>query len=271
MSHPITPPAPPAAAPTQAQQRQADADYGLFGTPAQPPAGQPATTPGQQPAQPAQQPVTPAATDPAQQPAAPAVGPDGQPWDPQRAMNTIQTLRAEQKTADDARKAAEQRSKDLLTSIGKLVDPNGAENTPPDPAKITADLQQASERARQAQVQLAVWQQAGPAGADPARVMGWMPFQEAIRGLDPNAADFSAQVAAKLQAEVAASPWLAATAPQAAPANPAAPAAPQAPAVSGAPIAGGVTPVPITEAQLASMSHEETVAALNEGRLNHLL
>jgi hypothetical protein len=266
MSHPLQP------AQDQAQQRQADADYGLFGTPAQPPTGQPAQ-PSTPPAQPAGTPTATTQTPPA----APAVGPDGQPWDPQRAMATIGNLREKEKQLEDAKKAAEQRNADLMATLAKLVDPNGAQNVPPDPAQLTASLQAKAEEARQARVQLAVWQQAGAAGADPARVMGWMPFHHAINGLDPSAADFPAQVAAKLAAEVAANPWLAATpaVPAVAGQPPAAaattPQQPPAPAVSGAPITGGNTPVPITEAQLKAMSPEDITAALTEGRLNHLL
>jgi hypothetical protein len=309
MSHPVQQPAQAApapaapATPSPAQQRQADADYGLFGTLGQPqsvtttaPATVqpvvPAAQPGFQPTPQPYQPAVPAPTQPQQQqtpaaPAAPAntavpqfIGPDGQPWDPQRAMQTIQHQRTRERELEQSLQTHQQ----MLQQVQQLLG-GGAPNTPPDPAALAAQVQQEQAARREAQVQLAVWQNAHAAGADPARVLGWMPFHTAIKGLDPTAPDFAAQLGQKLAAEVAANPWLRAETPAVPPVPPAVPPAadpaaaaqqqpvqvqPQIPAVSGGQVQGGGAPTPITEAQLKAMTPEQIEEAWKAGRLAHL-
>ncbi|WP_433067411.1 hypothetical protein [Dactylosporangium sp. CS-033363] len=194
-----------------------------------------------------------------------ATGPDGQPWDHQRYMSTLHKVQQEAKTA----KAERQTVVDALVQAGIM--PKPADNTPPTAAQLRDYAAKATAQAREAQVQLAVFTNAGSHGADPAKVLGWAPFLESVKGLDPAAADFKAQVAAKIGEHTTASPWLRADGAPATQAPAPASVTTPAPGVSGGQFTAGHNPAPITEAELARMSQAEVAKAFHEGRLTHLM
>jgi hypothetical protein len=168
---------------------------------------QPAPVPSPPP-QPRQSPE--AAAQPAQAPAQPAEQPGAPAED-------VATLKAERDTlreqtakleAEAARwkqmsRAQEQRSKAnhaelknrdaLLREIAAKV---GVEfDDRPDPEELSRRLDQASATARQKSVELAVYTTAATAGANAAALLDSRDFMGRTAGLDPDAADFSAQVA----------------------------------------------------------------------------
>jgi hypothetical protein len=203
----------------------------------------------------------------------PLTGPDGQPWDPQRAMTTLEAVRNDFKRERELRQAAEERTAAILAAAGyEVID----DDTPQTPEEVAAALRQAQAGTRQAQVQLNVIQRAATTGADPARLLGWAPFIQAVSGLDPRAGDFAAQVDAAVTAQLTANPWLraeggnAATPPAAAPGTKQSVSATVTPGVSGGQISGGGVPAPITEADLARMTPAEIAKAYHAGQLGHL-
>lgn len=201
------------------------------------------------------------------------VGPDGQPWDPNRAMSTMEKLRNDFKRERDLRQAAEQQRDAMLTAAGYEVI---GDDEPTTPEEVTAALRKAQDGTRQAQVQLNVIQRASTTGVDPSRLLGWAPFIQAVSGLDPRAGDFAAQVDAAVTAQMTANPWLraeggnAATPPAAVPGTRQSASATVTPGVSGGQITGGGAPTPITEADLARMDPADIAKAYHAGQLSHL-
>lgn len=124
--------------------------------------------------------------------------------------------------------------------------------------------------ARAERVRLHAYTTAAELGVNPAALLGSTAFAEAAKSLDPNGEDFPARLAETVQRILAANPWMAAQPPQ--PAEPPAPAAPPPPARSGGDFPGSPGEgQPITEEQLARMKPEEIAAALQAGKLKHLL
>lgn len=191
-------------------------------------------TPGVAPAAPAPAaPAAPAApvvdpgAAPAPTPAAPAPQPaptgdlgaaEGQSLidlikaDPEKAEKEIRRLRgesAESRTTRDA--AAEAARIAVVQDIGKALGLVKDDATT-DPAALTAAAQEATTKAREAQVELAVYKAAGIAEtkADPAALLDSRAFLASVRDLDPSAADFQTKVNAAIKAAVEANPKLAA-------------------------------------------------------------
>jgi hypothetical protein len=173
--------------------------------PAEPTATEPQEPTGAPPA-----PADPAATDPA------PADPKSNPWDdPAAAQAEIEKLRrenAKDRTTAKAQ-AAEDAKNELAQTIGKAL--GLVEDGQIDPARLTESLTAAQEQAKQAQVALAVYQNAGTAGGDPVALLDSTTFLKSVAGIDP--AD-AAAVAAAFQAAVTANPRLGA-----APADPRAP------------------------------------------------
>lgn len=136
--------------------------------------------------------------------------------------------------------------------------------------QITDLRREAAERrvaARTATVAQHAFAAAGSLGVNGHALLGSTAFQAAAAQLDPQAADFPAQLTAKIQEVMAANPWMAAQ-----PAQPTTPAPITPPAPSGAEFAAGSQAgAPITEDQLAQMTPEQITQAFNEGRLTHLM
>lgn len=128
------------------------------------------------------------------------------PWDdPAAAKAEIEKLRRENGSARTNAKAqaAEDAKKELAQTIGKAL--GLVEDEAIDPAKLTESLTTAQAEAKHAQVALAVYQNAGPAGGDPVALLDSTTFLKSVAGVDP--AD-TAAVAAAIKAAVEANPRL---------------------------------------------------------------
>ena len=138
-----------------------------------------------------------------------AAEPTGDPWtDPVAAKTEIERLRRENGAARTNAKAqaAEEAKKELAQTIGKAL--GLVEDEPIDPAKLTESLTAAQAEAKQAQVALAVYQNASTAGGDPVALLDSQTFLKTVAGIDPTD---SAAVAAAIQSAVAANPRLGAS------------------------------------------------------------
>jgi hypothetical protein len=143
--------------------------------------------------------------------------PKANPWeDPKAAEAEIKRLRAENGASRTNAKAqaAEDAKKELAQTIGKAL--GLVEDEQIDPAKLTESLTTAQEEAKQAQVALAVYQNASTAGGDPVALLDSQTFLKQVKGID---ATDSAAIAAAIKAAVEANPRLGA-----APGDPKAPA-----------------------------------------------
>ncbi|MCZ4506916.1 hypothetical protein O3Q52_01570, partial [Streptomyces sp. ActVer] len=241
---------------------------------------QPATPP--EPAAPAPTPPEPAAPATPAKPSEPASAPkpadepkakaptfDGD-FDPDRAMRAIENLRNEvdeqkQKRAEDKQKAQDDQTafmKKVAAAFGLETD----ERKPPTPEELAKQLAEeqtrtkaSDDRARQTQVELAVYKTAGKHGGDPDALLDSRSFANAIAKLDPSAADFDEAVGKAVKAAVDANAKLAAKVPQQQPEPTPAGGAP----MDGAP--GGKRQ--LGAADVARMTPEEIAKAVKEGRL----
>lgn len=140
----------------------------------------------------------------AQAPAEPVKGEQPQqdsPWsDPEAARAEIERLRKEnakdRTTAKET--AANEARNELAQTIGKAL---GLiqEDTPVDPAELTTQVAQSQAAARQAQIELAVYRNAGE--ADPAALLDSRMFLDKVKDLNPgDTAALSAAIAEAVQA-----------------------------------------------------------------------
>jgi hypothetical protein len=258
------------------------------GTPTTDPGNQPATPPAPQapaptppePAAPAA-PATPAepapATEPPAEPKAKAPKFEGD-FDPKRFEKLVENLRgdveAEKQKRIDAEKTFEQRAAeqqaDLLKKVAAAFGLDTGEEKPPTPEELTTKLSEEQartkefeDRARQTQVELAVYKSAGAHGGDPDALLDSRGFAQAIAKLDPSAPEFAASVEQAVKQAVEANPKLAVK--TAEPAKPAVPA-------GGAPMSGA----PGQKRQLGAedvkrMTPEQITKAVEEGRLTSYL
>ncbi len=154
----------------------------------------------------------PVATATPEAPAAPAstatepkAEPSGTPWeDPIAAKAEIERLRRENGAARTNAKAqaAEDAKKELAQTIGKAL--GFVEDEPIDPAQLTESLTVAQSQAKQAQVALAVYQNAGTVG-DPVALLDSTTFLKSVADIDPTD---TAAITAAIEAAVAANPRL---------------------------------------------------------------
>jgi hypothetical protein len=92
-------------------------------------------------------------------------------------------------------------------------------------------------------------------------------FNQVAAQLDPTAADFPQKLTEAINGVVRTSPWMATPPSTPTPAPPLPP-----PPTSGADFAGAAGgPQPVTEAQLAQMTHAQVAEAYNAGKLKHLM
>jgi hypothetical protein len=111
---------------------------------------------------------------------------------------------AKEAAAQEARNALVQ---DLGKALGLIKDEKDA---PPDPAKLTAEIERATAAHRDTAVELAVWKGAAKAGADPGALTDSRAFMASLGKLDPGADDFGKKVTAAIEKAVADNPKLAA-------------------------------------------------------------
>lgn len=164
--------------------------------PAEPTQDAPATEPPAAAATPAEPPKP---TEPAKAP-----GGDGLPDDPAELHAMIRDLRKENASRRaKSSTAAEEARKEVAQTIGKAL--GLVEDEQIDPARLTESLTAAQTQAKQAQVALAVYQNASTAGGDPVALLDSTTFLKSVEGVDP--AD-TAAVAAAIAAAVAANPRL---------------------------------------------------------------
>lgn len=115
------------------------------------------------------------------------------------ARNEISQLRASKETRQEAAASASAEARnELAQTIGKAL---GLiqEDKPVDPAELTAQLTASQGAARQAQVELAVYRNAGD--ADPSALLDSRAFLDKVKDIDPgDAAAFSAAISEAVQA-----------------------------------------------------------------------
>jgi hypothetical protein len=177
------------------------------------------------------------------------------PW----AQKLVQDARkGEERYRRQAREAQEAQRRDtetrdaVLSALG--LKPDGAD----DPAKVTEALSSAQAAQRQTAVELAVYRAAAQSGADPDALLDSRAFLTAVQDVDPGDRD---AIADAIKAAVESNPRLAKPT-----------AAPAAPARSGGDFTGSPTADgQVTEQELAAMSPEDIVKALESGRLKNLL
>ncbi|MEU0098252.1 hypothetical protein [Streptomyces sp. NPDC006267] len=205
-------------------------------TPAQPAAPEGTTPdPGTQPATPPAPPAAPTPPEPAApantEPAEPATEPKGKSpefkgdFDPAKFQKLVENLRGDVEAEKAKRTAAEQKAKDDQAAFMKKV--AGAfgietdEQKPPTPEELSAQLAEAQtrtkasdDRARQTQVELAVYKTAGAHGGDPDALLDSRQFANAIAKLDPADTGFDEAVGQAVKAAVDSNKKLAAKAPK---------------------------------------------------------
>lgn len=244
------------------------------------------TDPGTQSATPPNPPVAPTPPEPAApttptEPAEPATEPKGKSpefkgdFDPAKFQKLVENLRGDVEAEKAKRTAAEQKAKDDQAAFMKKV--AGAfgietdEQKPPTPEELSAQLAEAQtrtkasdDRARQTQVELAVYKTAGKHGGDPDALLDSRSFAKAIEKLDPSDDGFGEAVAKAVKAAVDSNSKLAAKAPQ--------PKEPEPTPAGGAPMDGaGNGKRQLGEADRKRMSPEEIDKATREGRFNAYL
>ncbi|WP_327169557.1 hypothetical protein [Streptomyces subrutilus] len=116
------------------------------------------------------------------------------------------------KARTDAKKqAAEEAKASLVQELGKalgLVKDDDKDAAPPDPAKLTAEIERATAAHRQTATELAVFKGASKHGADPDSLTDSRAFMAKLAKLDPAADDFAKKVNEAIKAAVADNPKL---------------------------------------------------------------
>jgi hypothetical protein len=264
----------------------------------------PAPTPESTPAEPSSQPaIPPAPTDPAPtppEPAAPAEPATSEPtvepkakapeftgeFDPERAKTAIQKARQGEKDAQARAAAAEKKFQDELAARDKKwADELAARDKriaaafgwdTPEEKPLTAEqlaeklteeqsrTKESDARARQREVELAVYKTAGRHGGDPDALLDSRSFANAIAKLDPSAGDFDEQVGKAVKAAVDGNKKLAAKAPE--------PKEPEPTPAGGAPMDGAPGGKrQLGAADVARMTPKQITQAVREGRLSAYL
>lgn len=129
-------------------------------------------------------------------------------FDEERAKRTIAAARASEAKAKEAAKAAQDRANAILKAAGLTED--GKADPEAAVTKATQERDAAMQKARDNAVQLTVYRSAGKAGADPDALLDSRGFAQAVKDLDPDAADFGDKVTEAIKAALKANPKLAA-------------------------------------------------------------
>lgn len=206
------------------------------------------------------------------EPQAPAQGPQPEPQPDTVEQDTfdreyVEKLRKEAADYRTKRKEEAERAAQLEAELTKYRDglknlfgEGEAEKTPEDIiASLTAERDQAAQQLAQMRTDQALTAAATQAGADAELLTLVLKGKGALTDLDPNADDFAAQVAALVDAEVAANPKLRAT-----------PAVPQS---SGSTPEDTTSPRTgqLTRADMANMTPREINEAVAAGRFRDVL
>ncbi|MBE4783918.1 hypothetical protein [Streptomyces caniscabiei] len=143
--------------------------------------------------------------------------------DGEDTATTIARLQKELKTANaDAAKArttakknaADEARTEIVQELGKALGLiKDDKDTPPDPAALTARIEQATAAHRETAVELAVYRGASKFGADPDALTDSRAFLNSIKGLDPSDEGFAKAVQAAIKKAVDDNPKLKAQAP----------------------------------------------------------
>ncbi|MFJ1858747.1 hypothetical protein ACIOHA_15730 [Streptomyces anulatus] len=107
--------------------------------------------------------------------------------------------------------AADEARTEIVQELGKalgLIKDDDKDATPPDPAALTAKIEQATAAHRETAVELAVYRGAGKYGADPDALTDSRAFLNSIKGLDPSDDGFSKAVSAAIKKAVEDNPKL---------------------------------------------------------------
>lgn len=180
---------------------------------------------------------------------------------PRGAQKLINELRKEAGDHRVAAKTAQEQAKETATRLDQFLEgfakvmglaeePGSKE--PPDPDKLTAELETVQQSHREATIRLAVYDAATELGGNPKALTDSVSFLNKVQKLNPAADDFADQVADAVRDAVASNPLFKAAGQ--APAQPAPP--------SGGQFAGGPGRAP----DLESMSVEDFRKALNKRR-----
>lgn len=258
--------------------------------PAPTPANDPAAEPGNQPATPTE-PTAPAPTPP--EPAAPETPakpteptepkPTAEPkgkspkfegeFDPAKFEKLVENLRGDVDAEKQKRQAAEQKAKDdqaaFMKKVAAAFGLETDEKKPPTPEELAQQLAEeqtrtkaSDDRARQTQVELAVYKTASRHGGDPDALLDSRAFASTISKLDPTADDFNEQVGKAVKTAVEGNSKLGARKPEPKPETPA-----------GGADMGGTSggKRQLGAADVARMTPKQITQAVNEGRLNAYL
>lgn len=245
------------------------------------PATPPETTaPAPTPPEPAAptQPATPSepASDPkpTDEPKAKAPKFEGD-FDPARFEKLVENLRGDVAAEKAKREALEQKAKDdqdaLMKRVATAFGLETDEAKPPTPEQLAQQLEEAQtrtkasdDRARQTQVELAVYKTAGQHGGDPDALLDSRAFANAISKLDPADTGFDEAVGKAVKAAVDGNSKLAAKAPE--------PQKPETTPAAGAPMDGAPGGKrQLGAADVARMTPKQITQAVREGRLNAYL
>ncbi|MFB8772106.1 hypothetical protein [Streptomyces broussonetiae] len=109
---------------------------------------------------------------------------------------------AKKAAADEARTAIVQ---ELGKALGLIKDDK---DTPPDPAALKAQIEQATAAHRETAVELAIYRSAGKYGADPDALTDSRTFLNSIKGLDPSEDGFAKKVSDAIKKAVETNPKL---------------------------------------------------------------
>ncbi|MFG3136121.1 hypothetical protein ACGFZA_07845 [Streptomyces sp. NPDC048211] len=236
---------------------------------------QPATPPAPPAAPTPPEPAAPATPEPATEPK-PADEPKGKTpefkgdFDPAKFERLVENLRGDVAAEKAKREALEQKAKDdqdtLMKRVAKAFGLETDEAKPPTPEELAQQLAEeqartkaSDDRARQTEVELAVYKTASRHGGDPDALLDSRAFANAIAKLDPSSDGLDAAVGDAVKAAVEANSKLAAKAPE--------PKGPEPTPAGGAPMDGaGGGKRQLGEADRKRMTPEQIAKAVKEGR-----
>jgi hypothetical protein len=132
---------------------------------------------------------------------------DGE-FDAERARRAIAAAREAEKKAKGDAKAAKEQVSAILKAAG--LAPDGTKDPAEQLKEASAKAEAAETKARETQVELAVYKRAGKAGGDPDALLDSRTFRNAVKDLDPDASDFADKVTDAIKAALKANPKLAA-------------------------------------------------------------
>ncbi|MCL6734386.1 hypothetical protein [Streptomyces neyagawaensis] len=128
-----------------------------------------------------------------------------------RLQKELQTANGEAaKARTTAKKAAADEARaEIVQELGKALGLiKDDKDTPPDPAALTAKIEQATAAHRETAVELAIYRHAGAHGADPDALTDSRAFLNSIKGLDPSEDEFARKVQAAIKQAVTDNPKL---------------------------------------------------------------